>query len=76
MWQGDKLRQAREGLGVTQEALSVAAGVEQTQISQWERGTSPGGQQLVKVVEGLNAIGRVAKRKYPFVAIEFYGVER
>jgi transcriptional regulator with XRE-family HTH domain len=74
MWQGDALRRAREGLGVTQETLSVAAGVEQTQISQWERGTEPTGRNLVKLVEGLNAIGRKAGRRFEFHAIEFYGV--
>jgi len=58
--------------GITQEALAVAAGVEETQISQWESGTEPSKRDLDKIVEGFNAIARKAGRCPDYVADEFY----
>ena len=73
MWNGTKLRRERLNLGVTQAALAVAAGVEQTQISQWERGTEPAGRMLMKLVEGFNAVARKAGMRGGYWADEFYG---
>jgi transcriptional regulator with XRE-family HTH domain len=75
MWNGTKLRRERLNLGVTQAALAVAAGVEQTQISQWERGTEPAWRMLMKLVEGFNAIASKAGMRGEYRADEFYGGE-
>jgi len=71
-WDGVKLRWSRIWSGATQEALAVAAGVEETQISQWESGTEPSKRDLDKIVEGFNAIARKAGRVSDYVADEFY----
>lgn len=47
---GERLRQARERTGITQEAAAAAADVHPQQVSKWERNVhAPGGPALAKL---------------------------
>ena len=53
-WNGQALKQAREGLAISQHALAVLSGAQDNQIGQWERGVAPGSANLVNLLDGLN----------------------
>ena len=73
-YNGKALRRARLDLGVSQASLALIAGVEQTQISQWERGTEPTGRNLVKLVDALRHVAEKAGRRPESYDITmFYG---
>jgi transcriptional regulator with XRE-family HTH domain len=65
---GDRLRQAREGAGLTQEALARLAKIAQSDVSLMERGQmEPGLRRLTRLADALGVstdwlLGRAAHR--------------
>lgn len=51
---GERIKQARRKVGMTQEGLSEASGVKQQTISKLERGASKGTVSLVPIANALN----------------------
>jgi transcriptional regulator with XRE-family HTH domain len=50
---GDELRQRREGLGMTQEQLAKALGVNTMTVSRWERGVRSIPPHLTLALEAI-----------------------
>jgi transcriptional regulator with XRE-family HTH domain len=54
---GDRLKRAREGAGITQEQLAERVGVDQVQVSKWERNdTMPRADRLAAIADGLGDV--------------------
>lgn len=49
---GERIRQAREAAGLTQEALGQASGTSRSLVSQWEAGTRNPGVRSLKALSG------------------------
>jgi transcriptional regulator with XRE-family HTH domain len=57
-----EIRRIRKKWGKTQEKLAEAIGVDQSQISRWERGLQPIPQWVSKIVDCLTELKTPTKR--------------
>lgn len=57
------LKRIRRGLGLTQEALAEAIGVDRVTVARWEVGLRPISEPIARLIRRIRAEGRGGRRR-------------